>query len=283
MESNNTTGLGACLGKNLKIFPEKTINVLFPTGAFYEDIKGTPIALTVAEPALTANYSYTVQDSDFPTFTPAIRSFVMGMILQFGVTNNTGSSCTVTARIYKNGTLVDTQISATVTNTQYCVFLYYKQTLMGLVTGDLIQVTLTSTVAGVNLNYINRVMLPLKWSLERDNSLLFNVVMAGFNNFFTSSLTPKTLPYNSYYLPRTDVHPSAAVAYQGTSNANMYFYPIASAFNHPIMGAINNYYMDSSSVYAWSYSTTGYSLARFQNPTYIKYQPSNITLPTRSV
>lgn len=286
MESNNNTGLGSCLSKQYKIMPEKTLTISYPSACFYEDIKGTPLVLPTSEPALgSAQYSYTVADADKPVLAGDSISYSFLKLFQLGFINSSGGNATITVRVYVDGVLKDTQTSATITNGYYCTLLYYKTALLGLMTGQTVQITIWTSTNNVFLNYYNRFLFPARIKIGQENSLSFNIDTTGFNNFYGSTVTPRASSSTNYWLLRTSLHPTNTGLNNTTNNArtsNVYEV-LAAMHNHSTFGAIQSYWGDMQSFQVWSYSATAYQLGVYQYPTYIKYQPTNIILPTRSI
>lgn len=120
---------------------------------------------TVAPASSSAQVSYTIQQSDLPSFSPQQPySMVYTPIIHAAGWNGSGASQTVYYNVYKNGTSVRSG-SQTVASGVFWTQAY--GTTYNCVVGDVISITLYSTSANVNLDYYSLQVYPTRMVLSK--------------------------------------------------------------------------------------------------------------------
>jgi hypothetical protein len=120
-----------------------------------QDFSSAPISIPTSEP-LTAQISYTVQQSDLPTITPSISiGNVVGIYMTGANSKVAGSTLTYT--VYKNGVSLITTTTTSIVNTQNCWgMVHWRWTNVQV--GDLLEVKVwatTGTATGFTIDYSN--------------------------------------------------------------------------------------------------------------------------------
>lgn len=114
-------GYSSGSSSGLIVYPEKTINITYT--APRETVLETPETLASSEPT-TASASFTVLNSDLPTFDMALTSVKYTGTLLVGGKNNSASSKTVNYSVSKNGSVVRTGSTSVPAGYYYCLDSY---------------------------------------------------------------------------------------------------------------------------------------------------------------
>lgn len=137
--------------------PLKTYNVSL--SAQRETLLGSPLALPTTEPT-TAQISFTVQTSDFPTITPTPLGVKYTAII-FGSGKNTdASSQSVSFRMLKNGSSVATGSAGSTPTSQFWTHTYMQ--FFDIAVGDVLEVKLWATSVNVNVDFYAIVVHPTR-------------------------------------------------------------------------------------------------------------------------
>lgn len=267
------------INANSGIYPQKTVNINIPDSAFNEVFPN--VELPTSEPTLeNAQVNYTITNNDITTFTPSIKSFLTAMLFQIGFTNSSGATRTVTLKIYKNGILVDTITSGNISASYNSTIWYSKQILSGLVSGDIVQIKIYASGVGVTLYNIFRIIQPVKWKLEEDNSLIFNITPINFNVGVSSAATSSGTSTSSSYLLNVCLSPQTTSYIQAMAITTN---PLACGICNPNVGVIVNSLVDqTATTLAWYYNASGFARILARRPTVISYQASSIKIVERS-
>lgn len=174
-----------------------TLNVTHAT--VRETLAGSPTTLGTSEPG-TPTFSYTIQESDLPTFDGVPYSVKYTPVICAGGTNTDVSNArNLCYRVKLNGTskITATNLSATA-NQKWTVSLN-DSSLVGVVVGDVIDVYLWETTGSLNWSWQGLSVLPTRiFVTASNNRVLYKVAYTNSGNFPTFSLgTPGTVQYNN--------------------------------------------------------------------------------------
>lgn len=212
----------------------KTYTFTYPAPVV-NDFSGSPLTLPTSEPG-TAQFSYTIQASDFPTITPAPTS-VKFLVCAINAGRVPASTTTLNYRILKNGASVTTGNMPSITANNYWTFTHWRW--FDVQVGDVIEVKTWSNIAGATYDYSAVLIQPTQVYLSKPNAVLSDVtivipnaipITGGTSGVWTSSnvsfypantaLTPLGLANATHTLPVFMPHAGQGFFKAGNGDVN---------------------------------------------------------------
>ena len=254
-------------GSGVEIQPQKIINITYALPR--ETLLGTPVSIggQATEP-VNPTFSYTIQNSDLPTFDIAPNAVKYAAYLYAYGKNLSGDWRTINYKYFKNGISV---ISGNAGSSNNCYWTYSAMCFNDVKVGDILSAKMWYQWGNIDIRYHSLVIVPDNIKLADDNTLITELSVSQINPaILTGGTTYKSMPI----LYQMGYNNNVSISGVGNDIAKT-----KAAFIDTNYGLYRLTYGDFSNVVEVSDNATPLRYAFQPSPSKIIYTPTDYIMP----